>query len=422
MVKRRVLSVLLVLIFLMSFAMLFTACGNNETSDEPQDIAVTSVSLDMTSLTLEVGETETLSATILPGNATDKAMTWSSTDPSVASVSNGKVTAKSEGATTITVEVHNGKTAFCTVTVYEPAPEVIEVTSISLNKTSLTLDIEDTATLTATLLPTNATNTSVSWMSINEDIVKVFDGIIYPMNEGKTTVYAITSNNLKASCEVIVEISIPIQQMALNAGKDIDLLTGDETTVKVAYLPANTTDDITVMSSDESIFTAIWDNQELRIKSVNVGNAKLIAKATSGVSCEVTVNVHECNIKIPNAPDLIYNLDAEHFLVCYGVLTTIEGSLSISNNSIYGNCLYLNLKLVGTVEDRDFNPPKNFGIAYTIRDDNNIALVKGTLQTIAVEIGETFIIEKSILITNDLTSGNYTLELSNYVYGYVIGH
>ena len=169
----------LVSLLCLACAVFFTACGNNEMPDDehnteqggenpdddepgtdPDDesIAVTSVALDKTSLTLEIGESYTLVVTVSPSNATDKSITWSSTNSSIASVSGGKVTAKSDGTTTITAEAHNGKTATCTVTVNESEPDVIEVTSVSLNKTSLTLEIGESETLTATVLPSNATD------------------------------------------------------------------------------------------------------------------------------------------------------------------------------------------------------------------------------------------------------------------------
>ena len=193
--KRKLLTVILlafVTTLMLACAIIFTACGNNETpddrhnteqggenpsdgnkpgtnpgtdQDDDKDIAVTTVSLDKISLTLEVGESYTLVVTVSPNNATDKSITWSSTNSSVATVSGGKVTAKSEGATTITATAHNGKSVSCIVTVNEPAPEVIEVTSVSLNKTSLTLEIGESETLTATVLPSNATDKSVTWTS-----------------------------------------------------------------------------------------------------------------------------------------------------------------------------------------------------------------------------------------------------------------
>ena len=82
------------------------------------DTAVTSVKLNRSALSLEVGETGKLSATVLPASATDKSITWSSSKTDVASVSsNGTVTAKKAGTAVITATATNGKSASCTVTV-----------------------------------------------------------------------------------------------------------------------------------------------------------------------------------------------------------------------------------------------------------------------------------------------------------------
>lgn len=98
---------------------------------KPSTVEVTSVSLDKTNVTLTEGETLTLTATVNPTNATDKTVTWSSNDSNIASVVNGKVTAKKAGTVTITVTTANGKTATCTITVKEKeAVYVITLTGI----------------------------------------------------------------------------------------------------------------------------------------------------------------------------------------------------------------------------------------------------------------------------------------------------
>ena len=96
-----------------------TACGN---SNYPQTIAVSSVELNKSSATIEVGDTLSLSATISPSNATNKNVTWSSSNTSVATVSNGTVTAKSAGTTIITVKTNNDKVATCEVRINERSP------------------------------------------------------------------------------------------------------------------------------------------------------------------------------------------------------------------------------------------------------------------------------------------------------------
>ena len=103
-------------------------------------VIVTGVSLDKKSLALEIGDSDSLIATVHPENATDKSVIWSSSDSSVATVdNNGKVTAIGKGQATITVTTNNGRfTDTCQVTVNQ---QIIHVTNVKLNKTSTTLNI-----------------------------------------------------------------------------------------------------------------------------------------------------------------------------------------------------------------------------------------------------------------------------------------
>ena len=109
------------------------ACNNNETPNEngnngTQTVAVESVTLNKTQLTLDVGGEETLTATVAPDNATDKTVTWSSDNAAVATVENGKVTAVSAGSATITATAGD-KSATCTVTVNAPVTVDYTVTA-----------------------------------------------------------------------------------------------------------------------------------------------------------------------------------------------------------------------------------------------------------------------------------------------------
>ena len=264
--KRKFWSIVLlafVTTLMLACAVFFTACGNNQTpdagqnteqgggnpddGDEPgtnpgtdpnddKDIAVTAVSLDKTSLTLEVGESYTLVVTVSPSNATDKSITWSSTNSSIASVSGGKVTAKSDGTTTITAEAHNGKTATCTVTVNEPAPEIIEVTSVSLNRTSLTLEIGESETLTVTVLPSNATDKTISWTSSAQSVATVADGNITAIGSGTATITATTSNGKTATCTVTV--NDPYADFSFNLSGNGYILAGYSGTDTEVTVPA----------------------------------------------------------------------------------------------------------------------------------------------------------------------------------------
>lgn len=163
------------------------------------NVAVTGISLNKTSLSLTTGESATLTATVSPSNATDKTVTWSSNNTKVATVSGGKVTAVAAGTATITANAGN-KTATCSVTV---SNATVAVTSISLSRTSLTLNSGDTATLTATVYPDNATDKNVVWISDNEAVATVNNGVVTAVSAG-TTIIRAQAGGKSTSCTITV--------------------------------------------------------------------------------------------------------------------------------------------------------------------------------------------------------------------------
>ena len=169
-------------------------------------VAPTSVSLNKTSLTLDVGKSYTLTKTVSPSNAATS-YTWSSSNTSVATVDeNGKVTAKQVGTATITVTTANGKTASCNVTVQ--AVQAVP-TSVSLNKTSLTLDVGKSYTLAKTVSPSNAV-TSYTWSSSNTSVATVdSNGKVTAKKAGTATITVKTSNGKTATCKVTVNLPTP---------------------------------------------------------------------------------------------------------------------------------------------------------------------------------------------------------------------
>jgi hypothetical protein len=167
--------------------------------------AVSGVTLDKSSLTLTAGESDTLTATVAPENASDKEVTWSSSDKNVATVdSTGKVTAVAMGTATITATTSDGnKTASCAVTV-NPAP--VPVTGVILKKTTLSLPVGGSETLTAAVGPQNATDKSVSWNSSDERVVTVDSaGKVTAVALGTATITVTTTDgNKTATCQVTV--------------------------------------------------------------------------------------------------------------------------------------------------------------------------------------------------------------------------
>ena len=164
---------LLAMITVVMFAFTLPSCGHED--PVPATVGVSGVSLNKTSLNLTEGGSEALTATITPTNATNKAISWKSSDTGVATVDNsGNVTAVKAGSATITVTTTDGsKTATCSVTV---TAKTVSVTGVTLNKSTLELTEGAEGTLKATITPADATNQVVTWSTSDNNIAKVSDG------------------------------------------------------------------------------------------------------------------------------------------------------------------------------------------------------------------------------------------------------
>jgi len=157
-------------------------------------VAVTGVKLNKSTLSMIEGNSETLTATITPTNATNNGITWTSSNTSVAIVSNGKVTAKAAGTATITVTtVDGGYTASCVVTV-TAVDTTVSVTGVTLNKSAVSLEEGKTETLVATVAPSNATDNSVSWKSSNTGVATVVNGKVTAISAGTAVITATTTD------------------------------------------------------------------------------------------------------------------------------------------------------------------------------------------------------------------------------------
>lgn len=149
----------------------FWSCSKNEEPEPtPPAVTVTGVTLNKTDLMLEIGGSETLTATVAPADATNKNVTWKSSNTAVATVDdNGKVTGVAAGEATITVTTEDGgKTATCKVSVL---PSVKKVT---VEPATLTLGKKKSYTLKATVeVSGSGTDTGVTWTSSDETIATV---------------------------------------------------------------------------------------------------------------------------------------------------------------------------------------------------------------------------------------------------------
>ena len=245
-------------------------------------IPVTSVTLDKTSLSMQVGETETLTATVNPADATDKNVTWSSSDVSVATVADGKITAKKSGTATITAKSGN-YTAECVVSVS------VNTESVTLDKTTLSLAVGESAQLTATISPADATDKNVTWTSSDESVAKVADGKVTAVKSGKAVITAKCGDK---TAECAVTVIVPVASLSLDKAS-VSLALGETVQLTATIEPNDATDkNVIWSSSDESVLTV----ENGMVKSIKFGSAIVTATVnTFSASCNVSV-IHPDNV------------------------------------------------------------------------------------------------------------------------------
>lgn len=173
-------------------------------------VAVSAISLNKTSLELVEDDTETLTATVSPDDATDKTVSWTSSNEAVAKVKDGTITAIKEGNADITAKAGD-KTATCSVSV---RPKHVAVTGVGISQSNLKMEIGETQTLTITILPSNATDKSVSWKSSNTSVATVSSsGEVTAKSAGSATITVTTKDGGKtATCSLEVVEDVPVLQ------------------------------------------------------------------------------------------------------------------------------------------------------------------------------------------------------------------
>ena len=307
---------------------LAVACGKPEpdpghgqtTPSQPQVVAVSSVSLDKTSVSLNVGESVTLAATVKPDNATNKTVTWSSSSSSVASVdASGKVSAVAEGTATITAKAGD-KTATCSVTVTK---KVVAVESVTLDKSSLELNEGETATLTATVKPDNASDKTVTWSSSKTSVATVdANGKVTAVAEGTATITA-KAGDKTATCSVTVKKNvIAVESVTLDITSTI-LNTGETLTLTATVKPDNATDKTVTWSSSNSSVATVDANG--KVTAVAQGTAIVTAKA-GDKTATCTVIVMKTDIPVESI-----TLDKNYLELTEGGTGTITATVKPDN-------------------------------------------------------------------------------------------
>ena len=180
----------------------FTANKNRTLVAEFEAISVENITLSQTILVATLGDASVqLTATITPSDALNQNIIWSSDNNGVATVNNGLINFVGVGSATITAEI-DGISATCNVTVNAAT---VDVTGIELTPDNLTLTEGDTYTLSATILPNNATNQAINWSSNMPSVATINNGVVTAISEGAATITATTAEGrYTATCNITV--------------------------------------------------------------------------------------------------------------------------------------------------------------------------------------------------------------------------
>lgn len=234
-----------------------------------------SVKLNENVLSLYEGSSKTLKATVLPSNSNDLSVKWSSSNTKVATVSSkGVVKAVSVGTAVITVKTNeNGRTARCTVTVLR------HTKSITLDKSSIEINIGKSETLKATVLPATASEKRVKWTSSAPEIASVSpEGIVTGLAFGEAVITATTvEGGKKATCTV--KVNTPVMDVVL-AQTELRLGDGETAQLEAIVAPENATNKKVLWTTDEPGVATVDENGV--VTGVEPGEAVITATTVDG--------------------------------------------------------------------------------------------------------------------------------------------
>ena len=317
--KRNVwVKVILMLMLALSVSLGSKVQAENTSSSEVELINPESITLNKSSVSLQLNKTAQLTATVNPAEATDQSVSWTSQNPKIAAVdTNGKIKAVKVGTTTITATANGNPSLKKSITV-----TVIKVpTSLKLSKTSLNITKKQTVKVTATVAPSDATNKTVVWKSSNTKVAKVDSkGNIKGIANGSATISATAKDN----SDVVKQVKVKVSTKTVKVNKtSLTITTG-----KTGQLTA------TVSPSDSTDKTVKWTTSNKKIATVS-SKGKVTAKAKGTATITATVKDAKAvkvkvTVKSPIVPKSV-KVNKTSASIVQGKTLTLSATVSPSN-------------------------------------------------------------------------------------------
>lgn len=268
--------------------------NQQQQQQEEQKVEVTDLTIQESELQLKPGETKNLTVTVLPENATDKSVKYTSLVPTVATVSNeGVVTALADGTSSIMVQSVSNPAIFKTINVVVSTPHV-KVEDITLIKASFEMLEGAEEQLVATISPENATDKSILYSSTNENVATVSaTGRIHALKAGTAVINVISADNpavFKQATVLVKKDHINVESVDVSETV-LTVLLGSDTLLSATVSPADATDkSLTWESSNPTVATV---DASGNVHAVSIGSTSITVKSVDNPSCfkVITINV-----------------------------------------------------------------------------------------------------------------------------------
>lgn len=360
--KKHLFNLLLVTSILV-LGCLCTACGG---SDEPATIVeLTGISLDKTTLLMEVGDKVSLKPVFTPSNATNKKVEWSISG-NAATVEKGTVTATALGQATITVTaVDGGHSAHCNVRVVEDK-NVTLVESITFSSNSYAMVVGDVLALMPTILPENANNKGVEWSTKDSKIISVDErGMVEALSAGNATVTAKAIDGSGVTASVAISVSQPVTEVNFGGSNDFPVKFttwhGNELKLDVRTTPANA-----------DLRTLKWSFQTLNGIPNPTGVSHKVTANEATVCCVVDENStrNACQVVVTTS-DGGYSASAQVDFITYPWIMASKDNGATFSYSAHILCETSNWKF--NYEAEDYLSSQLYFVAYCPKDEQYLA-------------------------------------------------